>query len=383
MKKVLISALLAALLAACASDNVEPPAKLTDITKPQLEVNELWYRGITGNNVVQRVNLAPSSDGTNVYVASNTGSVYALSLKDGSIVWRIKMLRLKLDAGPAVNNGIVVVASSGGLIIALDPATGKTMWKTDLEGEVLGVPAIGSGTVVVRTTDGRLVALAADTGKQRWKTAYDEPRLSVRGACNPVILDRVVLDGLDDGRLVALNLDDGSQLWQATIGTAKGSNELARLTDVDGVLAVSGDDVYAVAYRGQTVAVTRSNGQIFWSRDLGSYTGASVDDENVYVSDPDGSVWALDKNNGAPAWSQTVLHARALTVPVPFGDSVVVGDVQGYVHFLSKKDGSLMARDRVGSNPITAPPLVVGDVLVVQSNDGRIGAFTVQPEAGR
>ncbi|HEV7164253.1 MAG TPA: outer membrane protein assembly factor BamB [Gammaproteobacteria bacterium] len=382
MKKLLISALVASLLAACASDNVEPPAKLTDISKPQLEVTELWDRGITGNNVVQRVNLAPASDGTNVYVASYTGSVYALSLKDGSIVWRIKMLRVKLDAGPAVKDGIVVVASSGGLVVALDPATGKTLWKSDLEGEILGVPAIGSGTVVVRTTDGRLVALAADTGKQRWKTAYDVPRLSVRGVCNPVILDRVVLEGLDDGRLVAVNLDDGSQLWQATVGTAKGSNELARLTDVDGVLAVSGDDVYAVAYRGQTVAITRSNGQIFWSRDLGSYTGVSADDENVYVSDLDGTVWALDKSNGAPAWNQAVLHARAVTVPVPFGDSVVVGDIQGYIHFLSKKDGSLMARDRLGSDPITAPPLVVGDVLVIQSNDGKIGAFTAQPKAG-
>ena len=382
MKKLLFSVLAAALLAACASDNVEPPAKLTDISKPQLDVSELWDRNISGNNVVRRVNLAPASDGTNVYVASNAGSVYALSLKDGSIVWRTKMLGVILDAGPAVKDGIVVVVSSGGLVVALEPATGKTLWKSDVKGESLGVPAIGSGTVVVRTTDGRLVALAADTGKQRWKTSYEVPRLSLRGAGDPVIRDRVVLAGLDDGRLVAVNIDDGSQVWQATVGVAKGSNELARLADVDGTLAVSGDDVYAVAYRGQTVAITRSNGQIFWSRDLGSYTGISADDNDVYVSDLDSTVWALDKTNGTPTWSQPVLHARAPTVPVPFGDSVVVGDIQGYVHFLSKKDGSVMARERVGSDPITAPPLVVGDVLVVQSNDGKIGAFTAQPKGG-
>lgn len=379
MRKLLLSLLTVSLLAACAKDNVEPPAPLTDISKPQLQVNELWTSNISGNNVVQRVNLAPASDGTNVYVASNSGSVYALSLKDGSTVWRTKMLHVMLDAGPAVKDGIVVVASSGGLVVALDPATGKIMWKSDVKGESLAVPAIGSGTVVVRTTDGRLVALAADSGIQRWKTSYDVPRLSLRGASNPVIVDRVVLAGLDDGRLVAVNLDDGSQIWQASVGTAKGSNELARLTDVDGVLAVSGDDVFAVAYRGQAAAITRSNGQIFWTRDVDSYTGMAADDNDVYVSDLNGTVWALDKYNGAPAWNQPALHARALTVPVPFGDSVVVGDIQGYVHFLSKKDGSLMARDRLGGDPITAPPLVVGDVLIVQSNDGKVGAYTIQP----
>ena len=379
MRKILLSILAASLLVACAKDNVEPPAPLTDIGKPQLMVNELWTRGISGNNVVQRVNLAPASDATNVYVASNTGSVYALSLNDGSILWRTKMLGVMLDAGPAVKDGMVVVASSGGLVIALDPPTGKILWKSDVNGEILAVPAIGSGTVVVRTTDGRVMALAADSGKQRWKTSYDVPRLSLRGASNPVILDRVVLVGLDDGRLVAVNLDDGSQLWQTTVGTPKGSNELARLADVDGVLAVSGDDVYAVGYRGQVAAITRPNGQIFWTRDVDSYTGVSVDDKNVYVSDLNGTVWALDKLNGAPAWTQPVLHARALTVPRPFGDSVVVGDIQGYVHFLSKQDGSLMARERLGSDPITAPPLVVGDVLVVQSNDGKVGAYTAKP----
>ena len=379
MRKLLLSALTAAFLAACASDNVEPPAPLTSILSPQLKVQELWDRGITGNNVTQRVNLAPASDGTNVYVASNTGSVYALSLKDGSIVWRTKMLRTAIDAGPAVKDGLVVVVSSGGEVVAMQPSDGKILWKSDVSGESLAVPAIGGGTVVVRTTDGRVVALAADSGKQRWKTSYDVPRLTLRGAGDPVIVGSTVLDGLDDGRLVALNLDDGSQLWQATVGAPKGSNELARLADVDGVLSVSGDDVYAAGYRGQTVAITRSNGQIFWTRDLGTYTGVSTDDSKLYTTDLDSAVWALDKTNGSPAWTQPVLRARAATVPVPFGDAVVVGDIQGYIHFISKKDGSLMARERLGSDPITAPPLVVGDVLVVQSNDGKIGAFAAQP----
>ncbi|HEV2331798.1 MAG TPA: outer membrane protein assembly factor BamB [Gammaproteobacteria bacterium] len=381
MKKLLLCCLAAVLLAACASDNVEPPAKLTNILNPTLKVQDLWTRSISGNNAVMRLNLVPASDGASVYAATNAGSVYALSLADGSILWRTKT-RLPLSAGPAVGSGMVVAASSGGVVVALDPASGKILWQTDLEGEILTVPAIGTGSVVVRTTDGRIVALASDSGKQLWKSSYDVPRLILRGAGDPVIVDRTVYDGLNSGQLVALGMDDGKQAWVATVGTPKGSNELARLADVNGVLAVSGDEIYSAAYRGPVVALNRSSGQVIWSRDISSYNGAAADDNDVYVTDLNSAIWALDRSNGAPIWTQPVLRARAATVPVPFGSAVVVGDLQGYIHFISKKDGSLMARDRLGSDPITAPPLVVGDVLLIQSNDGKIGAFKAQPTGG-
>lgn len=381
MKKLLLCCLAALLLAACASDNVEPPAKLTDILKPALKIQELWTRSISGNNAVMRLDLAPASDGTSVYAATNAGSIYALSLADGSILWRTKT-RLPLSAGPAVGAGMVVTASSNGVVLALDPTTGKILWQSALDGEILAVPAIAPGSVVVRTTDGRIVALASDSGKQLWKTSYDVPRLILRGAGDPVIADRTVYEGLNNGQLVALNLDDGKQLWAATVGSPKGSNELARLADVNGVLAVTSNEVYAAAYHGPVAAVSRASGQILWSRDISSYTGAAADDNDVYVTDLNSAIWALDRSNGAPIWTQPVLRARAATVPVPFGDAVVVGDLQGYIHFISKKDGSLMARDRLGSDPITAPPLVVGDVLLIQSNDGKIGAYKARPTGG-
>jgi outer membrane protein assembly factor BamB len=215
-----------------------------------------------------------------------------------------------------------------------------------------------------------------------WKTNYDVPRLTLRGASDPVIVDRVVMDGLDNGKLVALNLDDGTQLWQATVANSTGSDELARLTDVDGDLAVDGDRVYAAGYHGQTVSVSRSNGQIDWARDLTTYTGASADDQHVYVTDLHSAVWALDKSSGVPVWTQPEMRAHNLTVPVPFHDSVVVGGIDGHIHFLSKKDGSLMARTQLGSAPILAPPVVIGDEVLVLTTSGILGAFLAVPVTG-
>jgi outer membrane protein assembly factor BamB len=381
MRKLHVALSLGILLAACASDNVEPPAPLTPILKPSYTASEEWTRYIPSSDAVLRVDLGAASDSNLVFTATYSGSVYAFSLHSGYTEWHVKT-GLALGAGPVVKDGMVVVASSGGTVFALKASDGTTLWKTELDGEVVDRPAIGAGSVIVRTTDGRVVALAADSGKQRWKIAYDEPRLTLRGACEPLIVDRTVYVGLDDGKLVALSIDDGSQLWAATVGTSKGSDELSRLTDVDGMLATDGDEIFAVAYRGQAVAVSRANGQVMWSRDLASYTGATTDGQNVYVTDLHSAVWALNKDTGTPVWTQPVLRAHDLTAAVPYKDSVIVGGIDGHFHFLSRKDGSLMAREQLGGAPILSPPLVVGDLVVILSTGGRISAYRITPAKG-
>jgi outer membrane protein assembly factor BamB len=383
-RRLLIAGSAALWLCACANDNVEPPAPLAAIAKPQLTASEVWSRSIAGTEATAQLHITAAADGTNVYTLTSSGTfthgglVYALSLKSGGTNWSVKT-DLSLTAGPAVNDGIVVVAAADGTVLALKSTDGSSLWKSQVTGEILATPAVSAGTVVVRTTDGRVLALDADTGKQRWKTGYDVPRLSLRGAAPPVIVDRMVFVGLDDGRLVALDIGDGHQLWQAVVGTPSGGDELSRLSDVDGVLAVDGDTVYAVAYHGQIAAISRQSGQILWSRDMSSYTGVSVDSDYVYVTDAHSAVWALDKNNGSPIWTQPAMRAHDLTVPTPFQGVVVVGGIEGTVHFLSRKDGSVMQRVSLDSAPIVAPPLVVGDTVVVLSTGGDIAVYVIVP----
>jgi outer membrane protein assembly factor BamB len=377
MMRLLSAGLLAALLAACASDNVEPPAPLTEF-QAKLKVVETWSRTLSGADDKLQLHLNVASDGTDLYTLTHDGAVYGLYLNNGGTKWKTKT-GLDLTAGPGVKDGMVAVAAQDGSVVAMDAKDGHILWQTSVEGEVLASPAVGAGDVVVRTTDGRVIALSTDSGKQRWKVSYDVPRLSLRGASAPVIVDRTVFVGLDDGRLVALKAEDGSQLWQTTVGTPKGSDELSRLADLDGVVAVQDDDIYAVAYQGQVEAISRQNGQVLWSREMSSYTGVSVDADHVYVTDLHSAVWALDKNTGVAVWSQPVLRAHDLTVPVPFGDAVVLGGIEGDLHFLSKQDGSLMARVSLDSSRINVPPLVLGDRVIAISTGGDIAAYAALP----
>ena len=377
MKKLIGIAVLAFLLASCVSNNVEPPAPLVAFT-PAVRVKRIWSTSVGSTDAILRLGIVAASDGVNVYAADRAGSVYAFTLKSGSRRWRTET-HLPLSAGPGVGAGLVVVGASDGTVLALNAADGKQVWKTSVNGVILASPAVGDQAVVVHTTDGHIVAMSTASGQILWTVSRDVPRLILRGSGTPLIAGGAVIQGLATGQLLALSLSDGNQRWAATISPPKGSNELARLADVDGVLAADDSNIFAVNYQGRIVDVALDSGQILWSRDMSSYTGVSEDATHVYVTDVHSAVWALDKTNGVPVWTQPAMRARDLTVPVPFGNTVVAGDLKGYLHFLSKKDGSIVARVSLGGDPILAPPIVANNTLVVLSTNGDLAAYKLEP----
>jgi outer membrane protein assembly factor BamB len=377
LKQLIAIATAGLLLAACASSNVEPPAPLVKFT-PKVKVERVWSASIDAADAILRLGIVAASDGTYVYTASHNGIVYAYTLQDGRRRWRVKT-KLPITAGPGVGQGMVVVGASDGTLLALNSENGKQLWKTNVNGYILASPAVSPSAVIAYTTDGHIICVSPSNGKELWTISHDVPNLSLRGASPPVISGDLLLQGLDTGQLLAVNLADGSQRWITTISTPAGNNDLSRLVDLDGVLAVDSDNIYAVNYQGRIVEVARDSGQILWSREMSSYTGVSEDATNVYATDIHSAVWALDKNTGVPVWTQPAMRARDLTVPVPYMDTIVAGDLQGYLHFLSKKDGSIVARVRLGSSPILAPPIVVNGLLVVLTTGAKLAAYKVVP----
>ncbi|HEY1991649.1 MAG TPA: PQQ-binding-like beta-propeller repeat protein, partial [Gammaproteobacteria bacterium] len=128
MKKLIYSVLAALVLAACASDNVEPPALLKDVVKPQYKLDELWSRWISSSDAVLRVNLRIVHNDKDAFIATNSGKVYAFELKSGGTDWSAKT-GLSLSAGPGLGDGLLAVAGEDGTVLALNPVDGKTLWK--------------------------------------------------------------------------------------------------------------------------------------------------------------------------------------------------------------------------------------------------------------
>ena len=374
--------LVTALVVACSKDKaIDTPAKLTALN-PSLRVQRLWQSSVDNKKAVAlRLGQGLALDGGTVYAAGHTGEVEAFDINNGRSRWRTK-LKAPLSGGAAVGDGLVVVGTSDGRVLALDAASGKTRWETRINGEVLAPAAISARLVSVRSGDGKLHGLSPADGRELWNQEQQVPRLSLRGTSHPLIVGDSVLCGFDNGKVVAVNGLDGSVLWEATVTPPHGRTELERLSDIDSEVLVSGQNAYAVGFQGRVAMLALDTGQIWWSHELSSYRGMTLDDDTLYVSTAEGSVVALRARTGAEIWRQNVLQYRGLSAPGHTQDSVVVGDYQGYVHFLDKASGGLQARTRAGSARISAPPVAVGNLVLVVNDRGQISAFKVSAIPG-
>ena len=267
------------------------------------------------------------------------------------------------------------MGTENGEVFAFDASTGTQLWSATVTSEVLAAPAESDGVVVVRCIDGRVFGLDVDTGQRIWVYDHNVPLLTLRGNAPLLLRAGVVFVGYDGGQVVALNLEDGTLMWEQTLVTTEGRTELERLSDIDGQLVFIASDLLVSSYKSRLASLAADSGRLLWFKDISSATGVSVDRVNLTLSDKEGNVWLLDRRNGAETWKHDQLQRRGLTRPVFYGSFIVVGDAEGYLHWINVNDGRFAAREKIGGKGFSGPPLVVGNTLYVMTKKGNMTAF--------
>ena len=351
------------------------PAELVEF-EPSVKIKRVWDARLGGESEFLLVALQPAGDGNRIYAASQDGKVSAFDPDSGRQIWRTD-LELELSAGPGVGEGRVAVLGKDGSAIILDAESGEEQWRVDVAAEALARPVIRGETVIVQTIDNRLQALSLFDGRPRWSIQQTAPALSVRGSATPVLVGTTVIAGFDNGRLVAAELESGTVIWESMVSPPSGRSDLDRLADIDGAIAVVGQDVYVSGYQGRTAALASESGQVLWYRDISSLTGIAASWNSVYTVREDGEIVSLTRRNGAEEWRNDSLLRREPTLAVPFNTTIVTGDLEGYLHFFSNIDGEPVARVRHGNAAITSDPVVIANQLYVQSDNGTLAAYTV------
>jgi outer membrane protein assembly factor BamB len=373
MKRLMAVCVVAALLAACDSKDTDPPAQLVDI-KAQLKVDRLWSYGFSGGADRLRLALHPAVANGVVFAAGHGGEIAALNAADGRKLWSIKT-KLPLSAGPGVNDDLVVVGATNGEVIAVSAKDGTERWRHRMSSEILAAPAFTSAKVVIRTVDGKLTALSIDKGEQSWIVEQVVPKLSLRGTAPATVAGETVIAGFDNGRVMAVDAATGDTQWDTVVGAPRGKNELERLVDIDSPVRIVGDDVFVMGFQGRVAMLARDSGQIWWARDFSSYRGFTLEGESLFASSSEGIVTAMRRSDGSVTWEQSGLRQRALTAPVLDGGALVVGDYEGYLHWLNPTNGEIIARTKTDGERITNAPLVAGGLVYVQTDGGKLIAF--------
>jgi outer membrane protein assembly factor BamB len=373
-----------ALLALLGCDNdkdVEPPAELVDIV-PTRDVHRAWTVGLGGDSERLRLALRPTVAEGVVYAASHDGEIVAMNATSGKRNWAVKT-KLPLSAGPEVANGLLVVGSSEGDVVALDAATGAERWRKSIASEILARPLVTHDIVVVRTVDGHVEGLSLVDGAKRWAVDEQVPRLTLRGTAPPVLAGDRIIAGFDNGKVLAIDPRNGDVLWDTIVNAPRGRTELERLADIDSPARISGDDVFVVGFQGRVAMLALDSGQIWWARDTSSYRGFAMDDDNLYLTNSDSVVIAMRRSDGAVQWEQDALKRRGLTAPAVDGDALVVGDFEGYLHWLDKATGTVVARQKTDGERITNAAVTDEAGVFVQTDSGKLLAFRTKAKQAR
>jgi outer membrane protein assembly factor BamB len=301
--------------------------------------------------------------------------VLALDATNGEILWRTKT-GARISGGPGIIDDWVVVGTEEAELITLSRLDGEEQWRQKLSSEVLSSPAGEAGILVARTGDGRVTGMTVESAEYRWRIDREMPVLTLRGDSSPLVRDGRVIVGFASGKLASLSLMSGQLVWETTVAVPRGRTELERVVDLDAELVLVEGVVYASSFHGGVAAVSETSGVILWQREISTHAGLDADWRTVYVTDDQDHVWALDASNGATLWQQSALHARRLSAPAIVGEYLVVGDFEGYLHWLAQEDGRFLARVRVGNTPIRTKPLVLDDTIYVLDDAGQLSALS-------
>jgi len=342
------------------------------------KVQRLWSVEIGKGEGRLGARQAPSIADGRVHAAAIDGGVGAWDLQSGKPLWHVKP-EFPLSSSPGVGDGFVVIGSLEGDVVALDAATGEQKWTAKVGTEILAAPGVGQGYALVRSIDGRVTAFDLASGERRWFWEKETPALTVRGNASPLLGPGLAFIASDDGTLAAIALSTGRLLWEQPIALGEGRTELDRMADVDGTPALDQIVLFATSYKKKTMAIDGPTGNPIWSHDAGGSGKAGVSADRVVVTDPQGTVWGLGKFDGAGLWQQPGLAYRKVTGVAVQGDYAVVGDFEGYLHWLQLSDGAFAARVEAADGPFSAAPIVADDILVAQATDGTMSAWRLSP----
>lgn len=381
-KTLLVGLVASVLLAGCSSEqDTIVMSPLPEVTS-QFTPETVWDKSVGDGVGKYYSHLSPAWEGSSVYAADRNGLVKALDTDSGVEIWSVNLaektgflsanIPAMLSGGLTVSGEHVYVGTERGTLIALNANDGEIAWTANAGGEVLSRPEVSDGLVLVHTGNGLLQAFDTASGEQRWSLNLDTPSLSVRGESAPAVAMGAAFVGGDNGRVSAVMLGQGQIIWQQRISQTTGTTEISRLNDVDMTPVVADGRVYAIAYNGNLVAMDMRSGQILWKRDFGSVNELVLGGESLYVVDQDDNVYGLRAADGVTMWSQDKLLHRNLSAPEIFNGYLVVGDGEGYLHWLDTSNGQFVAQNKLNSSGILSRPSIAGDKLMVQARDGRL-----------
>ena len=358
----------------CQSDKVivEQPAELVKINS-QVKIDNTWSKKIFSDIPTGKTDLVVDSDG--IFTFSSSGLVFSY-FSNGKLNWE-NDLNFSLSSGVGKGFGSLFVTSIDGDIFSLDINNGNLNWSSKIGGESLSVPSSNGDIVAVQTSNGKITAINLKDGKFRWEYISVLPSLSLRGTSSPIFDDGNLYVGFANGNLAKIEPRSGVIQWEIPVTISKGSSEIERIIDIDSKPLVSSGLAFATSYQGDVSAINSLNGRVIWRNNFSSTKDILEIERNIYLVDEDSEVQAFSGLTGISLWRIKDYRLRNLTSPQRLNNYIIVGDFEGYLHFLDTSSGSTIGRYRVSRSGILSLKTYKNSIVCLDTS-GRLTYLEVK-----
>ena len=192
----------------------------------RLNTSILWNKYPLGRVHLPLSNLIPEYKYDKIFIADYRGLVKALDPVTGNTIWS-KNLGTKypaeLSGGIVAGLNKIFIGSEDGLVYALDEKSGDQVWTTKVSGEVLSPLAVDRALVLVSTSRAELIAVDQDSGKKKWVIPdHQIPSLSIRGNSTPSTASDSVFWGTTSGYLAIASISSGELVSKILIDLPRG-----------------------------------------------------------------------------------------------------------------------------------------------------------------
>lgn len=341
------------------------------------KIKRNWSRNLGGDIRSGDAVLSPVLFGQYIYAASSDGRVQKVSAETGKPEWSNTLKKERITGGVGVGGGLVLVGTEQGIVYAFNQEDGSQAWQYQLSSEVLASPVIGDGIVIARSGDGKVYGLSAFDGSEKWAISRQLPRLTLRGDSRPVVTQGIVFAGFSDGMMGAFEAQTGRALWDFPISFPRGSNDIDRLADVDTNPLFVGEFLYVSSYQEVTHALNVLQRNIAWSVDVSSFHSLAYDAAYLYISDKNGVVHQVDRSDGSKVWSQSALKLFSVSAPISVGPYVAISEGDGNLYILSKSDGRILGRHKLGAKTIIGEAIVDSDSIYLLDSNGSLQSLSI------
>jgi outer membrane assembly lipoprotein YfgL len=360
-------------LLGCAADKPKPTP--LEAFEPKLAARLIWQTQV-GSSLIPGFGglgfpMVPAVNDQVVTIASGDGELRAHQADSGAVLWTASVGE-PISAGVGSDGRFSSVVTRGNEVVAFD--SGRPTWRKRVPSSVVTPPLVAGERIFVMGVDRAVHAFDAIDGRRLWSLQRPGDALTL---AQPGVLTfhrNTLLVG-QGPRLAGVDPLRGTVQWEAPMATPRGSNEVERLADLVGPSVRLGERVCLRAFQSSVACADAARGAVLWSRTVGGAQAVGGDAERIFGADASDRITAWRAGNGDVVWTSEKLLNRGLSGALAVGGSVVFGDAEGWVHFLSAGTGEQQLRLPTDGKAVVGAPVLAAGTLLVTTQSGGLFAF--------